>query len=175
MKTMKELILGGARSGKSALAQQRAEQSGLKVTYIATARVLDEEMAARIARHRQVRPAAWKLVEEPLALARTLQASAAADRCLLVDCLTLWLSNLLAASEARLAVEKHALLEILPMLPGYLILVSNEVGQGIVPANPLARRFRDEAGWLHQALARCCERVILTVAGLPLTLKDIIR
>ena len=173
MNSMKELILGGARSGKSALAQQRAEQSGLSVTYIATARVLDEEMAARIARHRQVRPAAWKLVEEPLALARMLQANATADRCLLVDCLTLWLSNLLAENEARLAIEKQALLETLPTLPGHLILVSNEVGQGIVPANPLARRFRDEAGWLHQALAPCCERVILTVAGLPLTLKDI--
>jgi adenosylcobinamide kinase/adenosylcobinamide-phosphate guanylyltransferase len=173
MKTMKELILGGARSGKSALAQQRAEQSGLTVIYIATASVLDEEMASRIARHRQARPPAWQLVEEPLALARTLQASAAPDRCLLVDCLTLWLSNLLAENEARLASEKHALLETLPMLPGHLILVSNEVGQGIVPTHPLARRFRDEAGWLHQALAHCCERVILTVAGLPLILKDI--
>jgi adenosylcobinamide kinase/adenosylcobinamide-phosphate guanylyltransferase len=174
-KRMKELILGGARSGKSALAQQRAEQSDLRVTYIATAGVLDEEMAARIAWHRQSRPAAWELVEEPLALAETLQANAATDRCLLVDCLTLWLSNLLTAGEERLTVEKQALLATLPLLPGYLILVSDEVGQGIVPTNPLARRFRDEAGWLHQALARCCERVILTVAGLPLTLKDTTR
>ncbi len=169
---MKELILGGARSGKSTLAQQRAEQSGLAVTYIATARVLDREMAERIVRHRQSRPAGWRLLEEPLALAQALQIHAAADRCLLVDCLTLWLSNLLAASEERLRYEKQTLLEILPALPGYLILVSSEVGQGIVPVNPLARRFRDEAGWLHQALAQHCERVTLTVAGLPLTLKD---
>jgi len=169
---MKELILGGTRSGKSALAQQRAGQSGLAVTYIATARLLDREMAERIIRHRQARPAGWQVVEEPLALAQALQANAATDRCLLVDCLTLWLSNLLAASEERLLDEKQALLETLPALPGYLILVSNEVGQGIVPVNSLARRFRDEAGWLHQALAHCCDRVTLTVAGLPLTLKD---
>jgi len=169
---MKELILGGARSGKSALAQQRASESGLKVIYIATAQVLDQEMAERIALHRQARPAGWRLVEEPLALAQALQAHAAADRCLLVDCLTLWLNNLLAQSEDRLLLEKQALLETLPALPGSIILVSNEVGQGIVPVNPLARRFRDEAGWLHQALAQCCERVTLTVAGLPLSLKD---
>ena len=169
---MKELILGGARSGKSALAQQRAEESGLEVVYIATAQVLDQEMAERIGRHRQARPAGWRLVEEPLALAQALQAHAAADRCLLVDCLTLWLNNLLAQSEDRLLLEKQALLETLPTLPGTIILVSNEVGQGIVPVNPLARRFRDEAGWLHQALAQCCDRVTLTVAGLSLTLKD---
>lgn len=168
---MQELILGGARSGKSALAQQRAGQSRLAVTYIATARALDEEMAARIARHRSARPAAWTLVEEPLRLAATLQAHAAAERCLLVDCLTLWLSNLLAEGEARLALEKQALLETLPGLPGHIILVSNEVGQGIVPGNALARRFCDEAGRLHQALAALCERVTLTVAGLPLPLK----
>ncbi len=172
---MKELILGGARSGKSALAQQRAEHSTLAVTYIATAQVLDVEMAGRIARHQQARPAGWRLVEEPLALAQTLLRHAAADRCLLVDCLTLWLSNLLSQNAARLTVEKQALLDSLPDLPGYIILVSNEVGQGIVPLNPLARRFRDEAGGLHQALAPCCERVTLTVAGLPLTLKDITR
>jgi len=169
---MKELILGGARSGKSALAQQRAEESGLEVVYIATAQVLDQEMAERIGRHRQARPAGWRLVEEPLALAQALQAHAAADRCLLVDCLTLWLNNLLAQSEDRLLLEKQTLLETLPTLPGTIILVSNEVGQGIVPVNPLARRFRDEAGWLHQALAQCCERVTLTIAGLPLSLKD---
>jgi adenosylcobinamide kinase/adenosylcobinamide-phosphate guanylyltransferase len=169
---MKELILGGARSGKSALAQHHALQSGLRVIYIATATVMDEEMAARIARHRRERPADWKLAEEPLALAKTLQENAAPSHCLIVDCLTLWLSNLLAAGETCLAVEKQALLSILPELPGDVILVSNEVGQGIVPANPLARCFRDEAGWLHQAVAQHCERVLLTVAGFPLTLKD---
>lgn len=169
---MKELILGGARSGKSALAQQRAERGGRAVTYIATARPLDDEMIERIERHRLARPAAWRLVEEPLALADALAGCAAADRCLLVDCLTLWLSNLMIEGDDRLIAEKQALLDRLPALPGHIILVSNEVGQGIVPLNPVARRFRDEAGWLHQALARCCERVTLTVAGLPLTLKD---
>lgn len=169
---MKEFILGGARSGKSAFAQQRAHTSQLKVFYLATAEAGDAEMATRIARHRAERPADWYLVEEPLALAAALRTHAAPDRCLLVDCLTLWLSNLLAASDERLLAERSALLEALPALPGHIVLVSNEVGQGIVPTHPLARRFRDEAGWLHQAIARHCDRVIFVVAGLPLTLKD---
>jgi adenosylcobinamide kinase/adenosylcobinamide-phosphate guanylyltransferase len=169
---MKILILGGARSGKSALAQQHALQSGRRVIYIATATAMDEEMRVRIARHRRTRPADWKLIEEPLALANALQENAASDHCLLVDCLTLWLNNLLAAEETRLESEKRALLSILPALSGQVILVSNEVGQGVVPANPLARCFRDEAGWLHQTVAQHCERVLFTVAGLPLTLKD---
>jgi adenosylcobinamide kinase/adenosylcobinamide-phosphate guanylyltransferase len=169
---MKELILGGARSGKSACAEQRAVASGLAIVYVATAQALDAEMAERIARHQQSRPADWTLVEEPLALARTLRAQAAPERCLLVDCLTLWLSNLLAAGDTRLEQERGALLEALPRLPGHLIFVSNEVGQGIVPAHPPARRFRDEAGRLHQELAQRCDRVTLTVAGLPLALKE---
>ena len=169
---MKELILGGARSGKSALAQQRAGQSGLPVTYLATASPLDEEMAARIARHRRERPSNWTVVEEPLALAQAMRDQADTSRCLVVDCLTLWLANLLAEGDEQLALEKQALLATLPGLPGHIILVSNEVGQGIVPVDSSARRFRDEAGWLHQELARRCERVTLSVAGLPLTLKD---
>jgi adenosylcobinamide kinase/adenosylcobinamide-phosphate guanylyltransferase len=111
-------------------------------------------------------------VEEPLALAAALRAHAAANRCLLVDCLTLWLSNLLAVGDDRLTVEIDELLDALPTLPGHLLLVSNEVGQGIVPANPLARRFRDEAGWLHQKIADRCDRVVFTITGLPLILKD---
>lgn len=169
---MKELILGGARSGKSTFAQRRATATGLNVIYLATAQAGDAEMAERISRHRAERPAVWGLVEEPLALASTLQIHAAVDRCLLVDCLTLWLGNLLAAGEDRLDTERRALLDTLPNLPGQILLVSNEVGQGIVPINPLARRFRDEAGQLHQALAHRCDRVTLVVAGLPLTLKD---
>ena len=169
---MKELILGGARSGKSAFAQRRATASGLSVIYLATAQAGDAEMVERIARHRAARPGDWGLVEEPLALAAALRAHAAPNRCLLVDCLTLWLSNLLAAGEDALAAETGALLTALPALPGHLLLVSNEVGQGIVPANPLARRFRDEAGLLHQAVADCCDRVSFVIAGLPLTLKD---
>lgn len=172
---MRELILGGTRSGKSAYAEQRVRASGLQVTYIATAEAGDGEMAARIALHRARRPAEWTTVETPLALAETLRREAKADRCLLVDCLTLWLSNLLAGPEGndeRLEREKTLLLDILPRLPGHIHLVSNEVGQGIVPMNPLARRFVDETGLLHQALAQCCERVVLVTAGLPHILKD---
>jgi adenosylcobinamide kinase/adenosylcobinamide-phosphate guanylyltransferase len=169
---MKQLILGGARSGKSGFAQRQALASGLAVTYLATAQAGDAEMVERIARHRAERPAGWELVEEPLALAAALRLHATPNRCLLVDCLTLWLSNLLAAGDGRLTAETVALLEALPALPGQVLLVSNEVGQGIVPANPLARRFRDETGRLHQAIAGRCDRVILVVAGLPLTLKE---
>ncbi|HOB60905.1 MAG TPA: bifunctional adenosylcobinamide kinase/adenosylcobinamide-phosphate guanylyltransferase [Candidatus Competibacteraceae bacterium] len=169
---MKEFILGGARSGKSAFAQSQALASGLPVTYLATAQAGDAEMAERITRHRAERPSDWGLIEEPLALATALHTHAAADRCLLVDCLTLWLSNLLAAGDETLAAETQALLSLLPALPGRILLVSNEVGQGIVPAHPLARRFRDEAGRLHQAIAQRCDRVSFVIAGLPLTLKD---
>ena len=169
---MKELILGGTRSGKSAFAQQRATASGLDVIYVATAEVGDAEMAERIARHRAERPADWGLIEEPLALAAALRTHATPDRCLLVDCLTLWLCNLLAAGDQRLILEINALLEMLPTLPGQILLVSNEVGQGIVPDNPLARRFRDEAGYLHQKIAARCERATFIIAGLPLPLKD---
>ncbi|MFZ4789696.1 MAG: bifunctional adenosylcobinamide kinase/adenosylcobinamide-phosphate guanylyltransferase [Candidatus Competibacteraceae bacterium] len=169
---MKELILGGARSGKSAFAQRRAGASGLPVIYLATAEAHDAEMTARIVRHRADRPADWGLVEEPLALAAALHTHAAPDRCLLVDCLTLWLSNLLAVGDERLEMEIRALTLTLPTLSGQILLVSNEVGQGIVPANLLARRFRDQAGLLHQQIAACCDRVTFVIAGLPLTLKD---
>ena len=169
---MQQLILGGARSGKSRLAEQLAADSGLAVTYIATSQPLDGEMDQRVRVHRERRPAHWGLVEEPLALADTLQRHAAAGRCLLVDCLTLWLTNLLMLEDsARLAVERDALLRVLPELPGDIIFVSNETGLGVVPLGELTRRYVDEAGWLHQALAERCERVVLTVAGLPLTLK----
>jgi len=169
---MKELILGGVRSGKSRLAEQHARAAGGEVCYIATATAEDAEMRQRIARHRQRRPSAWRLIEEPLRLATVLRQQAAADRCLLVDCLSLWLTNLLLAGDADLlAREREALLETLPDLPGRIILVSNETGMGIVPVAELARRFCDEAGLLHQALAGICDRVILTVAGLPHVLK----
>jgi adenosylcobinamide kinase / adenosylcobinamide-phosphate guanylyltransferase len=169
---MPTLILGGARSGKSALAERLASASGREVVYVATAQAGDEEMARRIAHHRARRPASWHSVEEPLALAAALQAHARADRCLLVDCLTLWLSNLLADAEPeRFERERAALLAVLPALPGEIVLVSNEVGLGIVPLGELTRRFVDEAGRLHQALAASCERVLFVAAGLPLALK----
>jgi adenosylcobinamide kinase/adenosylcobinamide-phosphate guanylyltransferase len=169
---MHELILGGARSGKSRLAERLAAESGLAVTYIATSQALDGEMSARIRHHRERRPLHWGLVEEPLELARVLGEQAGADKCLLVDCLTLWLTNLLMLEdEARLQAERHALLESLASLPGRVILVSNETGLGVVPLGELTRRYVDEAGWLHQALAERCERVVFTVAGLPMVLK----
>lgn len=169
---MRSLILGGARSGKSALAESLAGDSGLEVVYLATAQAGDAEMAARIARHRAQRPAHWLCVEEPLALAAALREHARADRCVLVDCLTLWLSNLLGETDPyRYLDERRYLLETLPKLPGEILLVSNEVGLGIVPLGELSRRFVDEAGRLHQALAASCERVLFVAAGLPIAMK----
>ena len=169
---MAELILGGARSGKSRLAERMACESDLQVTYIATSQPLDAEMSARIAHHRDRRPAEWTSIEEPLALSAVLREQAREGRCLLVDCLTLWLTNLLMLDDvARLAFERDALLDCLPALPGLVLLVSNETGLGVVPMGELSRRYIDEAGWLHQAVAERCERVVFTVAGLPLILK----
>lgn len=169
---MKQLILGGVRSGKSRLAEQHAIATGLPVVYIATAQAQDAEMQERIQHHQTNRPQHWTVLEEPLALAQALQAQAMDGRCVLVDCLTLWLTNLLCLqNEIRLQQEIEALLETLPNLPGEIILVSNETGMGIVPLGELTRRYCDEAGRLHQAIAARCESVILTVAGLPLTLK----
>ena len=163
---MRTLILGGARSGKSALAERLAHESGHEVVYIATGQAHDEEMAARIAHHRASRPTHWQSVEEPLALAAALRAHARPGRCVLVDCLTLWLSNLLGAEDAgRLAEERAALLDVLPSLTGQVLLVSNEVGLGVVPLGELTRRFVDEAGRLHQALAAQCDRVLFVAAG----------
>ncbi|KPW27987.1 Cobinamide kinase/cobinamide phosphate guanylyltransferase [Pseudomonas amygdali pv. mellea] len=169
---MLQLILGGARSGKSRLAEKLAADSALKVIYIATSQPLDGEMNQRVASHRARRPEHWGLVEEPLELARVLRENAASDRCLLVDCLTLWLTNLLMLDDPeRLLQEREALLDSLAGLPGEIIFVSNETGLGVVPLGELTRRYVDEAGLLHQALAERCQRVVLTVAGLPLTLK----
>ncbi len=163
------------RSGKSAFAQRRARESGKAVTFVATATANDQEMAQRIARHRAERPRDWRLVEEPFQLADVLKSEAAEERCIVVDCLTLWLTNLLGAEAGtdgrRLAYERRSLLETLSDLPGLVILVSNEVGMGIVPLGELSRRFCDESGRLHQDLAALCDRVILTVAGLPHVLK----
>jgi len=169
---MHQLILGGARSGKSRLAETLAVDTALPVIYVATSQPQDGEMNARVALHRQRRPGHWGLIEEPIELARVLREHAVADRCLLVDCLTLWLTNLLMLEDPqRLALERDHLLETLATLPGEIIFVSNETGLGVVPLGELTRRYVDEAGWLHQALAERCQRVVLTVAGLPLTLK----
>jgi adenosylcobinamide kinase/adenosylcobinamide-phosphate guanylyltransferase len=169
---MHTLILGGARSGKSALAERIAQASAREVVYVATAQARDGEMAERIAHHRGRRPSSWLSVEEPLALADALRSHARADRCVLVDCLTLWMSNLLGGDDmTRFEHECAALLDVVPTLPGELLFVSNEVGLGVVPMGELTRRFVDEAGRLHQALAARCERVLFVAAGLPLALK----
>lgn len=170
---MIELILGGARSGKSRFAEQRAQQSGKKKIYIATAQVLDDEMSERVKAHQQRRTADWQTIEEPKALATTLQQVTDKEHCVLVDCLTLWLSNLLQLDDVNdWQHERAALLETLPTLPGHIILVSNEIGSGIVPMGELTRRFVDESGWLHQDIAQISDRVSLVIAGLVQTLKD---
>lgn len=169
---MRELILGGVRSGKSRLAEQHASASGLEVVYVATAQVLDEEMRQRIAQHQARRPEHWQVVEAGYDLAQVLRQQAQAHRCVLVDCLTLWLTQLLCAEDASLLHrELDALLAVLPGLPGQIILVSNETNMGVVPLGELSRRYCDEAGRLHQQLGAVCEHVILTVAGLPLMVK----
>ncbi|WP_027859343.1 bifunctional adenosylcobinamide kinase/adenosylcobinamide-phosphate guanylyltransferase [Marinobacterium jannaschii] len=169
---MKQLILGGARSGKSRLAQERASGCGAEVIYIATATAgEDSSMAQRIERHRQNRPQVWQVIEEPLYLADQLREQASEGRVILVDCLTLWLTNLLLKDRQLMAEQVDKLQRQLPELPGQIILVSNEVGLGIVPMGELSRTFQDETGLLHQRLAELCDKVTLTVAGLPLELK----
>ncbi|MDF1614229.1 bifunctional adenosylcobinamide kinase/adenosylcobinamide-phosphate guanylyltransferase [Desulfurivibrio dismutans] len=169
---MRELILGGVRSGKSSLAERLAAESGLAVTYLATARADDVEMQERIRHHQASRPTDWGLVEVKHDLAAVLAARMAPERCLLVDCLTLWLTGLLLAEDENLlAAETAALLALLPDIQGRLIMVGNETGLGVVPMGALTRRFCDEAGRLHQRLAARCDRVIMTVAGLPQVLK----
>ena len=164
------LVLGGARSGKSRYAQTLAEASGLRPLLIATAQAHDAEMAERIARHAALRGARWTLVEEPVALAEALRREARKDRIVVVDCATLWLSNLLLQDD-DLAAATQDLAQSVAGLAGPVIFVSNEAGCGIVPENALARAFRDAQGLLNQALAEACEAVVLVSAGIALRLK----
>ncbi len=167
-----ELILGGTRSGKSRLAEKTAIESHLEVIYIATASAQDAEMAQRIQTHQNQRPDHWTVIEEPLYLAQILLDHASERRCLLVDCLTLWLTNLLMLKDQRILNQQtDSLLKCLEKLPGLTILVSNETGLGIIPMGELSRRFSDEAGFLHQRLGEVCDRVTFTVAGLAQVLK----
>ncbi len=173
---MIELVLGGARSGKSRYAENYATEFNGEVLYLATAFPGDEEMAARIKRHVGGRPVHWKTIEEPVRLASTLLENDGAGKLFLVDCLTLWLSNILfsdaeIANEQRFEHEKTELFAVLPSLKADILMVSNEVGQGIVPLNAMSRRFVDEAGWLHQKLAKMSDRVTFVTAGLPQKLK----
>ena len=164
------LVLGGARSGKSRHAETLLEGGAGPCVYLATAEAGDAEMAARIAAHRERRGLRWTTVEEPLELVAALARISTQENAVLVDCLTLWLGNLLAAGRDP-GAEGERLLAALPGLPGPVVFVSNEVGQGVVPMTALARRFVDEAGRLHQALAAAADTVILMTAGLPLPLK----
>jgi adenosylcobinamide kinase/adenosylcobinamide-phosphate guanylyltransferase len=166
----KILALGGARSGKSGFARRTAEATGLNLVLIATASALDAEMAARIAHHRQERSAGWRTLEEPLELSAMLAASAAPGSVVVVDCLTLWLTNVMLAGR-DVEAATAGLADAVAACAGSVILVSNEVGQGIVPEAPLGRAFRDAQGQLNQAVAAVCSDVVLMVAGLPLRLK----
>lgn len=175
---MKHLILGGARSGKSSFAErtiiQISKQTQATLVYVATAQAGDDEMAQRIQQHQETRNTDWHLIEEPLDLASVLN-KASANQCLLIDCLTLWLSNCLHVDEHSQkyswSQRKSEFLDALQNCPAAIILVSNEVGQGIVPMGELSRRFVDESGWLHQELARLCEKVSFITAGLESKLK----
>ncbi len=163
------LVLGGARSGKSRHAEALVEALPGPWTYIATAQAYDDEMRTRIAEHRARRPKGWVTVDAPLALAAAIR-DVPAGRPILVDCLTLWLTNVMLA-EQDLTAAREDLLAACATAPGPLVLVGNEVGLGIVPENALARRFRDETGRLHQELAARAGRVIFMVAGLPMQVK----
>ncbi len=164
------LILGGARSGKSRHAESLVEQAGGRLVYLATAEARDEEMRARIREHQRRRGDRWQTIEEPLDLVAALTKHAAPECAILVDCLTLWLSNLMGAGR-NVDGEVANLVAALPNLDGAILFVSNEVGMGIVPENALARSFRDQAGRLNQQVAAAADRVVFVAAGLPLVLK----
>ena len=167
-----QLILGGARSGKSRLAEQIAKDSNLNVTYIATAQAFDREMQARIEHHQAQRPRHWTVIEEPLYLADCLIELDQPNQLILVDCLTLWMSNLLMHENAELQMQQcQKLLDIVPILQAEVILVSNETGLGVIPMGEISRKFVDESGRLHQQLGQIAEKVIFCVAGFPMMLK----
>lgn len=176
MEKMIELVLGGARSGKSSYAELQATESEKPVIYIATAEAGDGEMQVRINLHRQNRPQHWQTIEEPIALAKTIAENSGENTLVLVDCLTLWLNNILfdkqgEVQQALFATESNKLLNVLTTFSDQLILVTNEVGQGIVEMNKMTRRFVDEAGLLHQRIAALSDRVVFVTAGLPQVLK----
>jgi adenosylcobinamide kinase/adenosylcobinamide-phosphate guanylyltransferase len=164
------LVLGGARSGKSAYAERLVAASGLEAIYVATAAPGDTEMAERIAEHRKRRGPAWRTVEAPVNLESALAEEAGEGRAVLVDCLTLWLSNLMFA-DANVEKRGAKLAETARNVAGLRVFVSNEVGLGLVPETPLGRRFRDAQGRLNQAMAAVADHVVFMAAGLPLVLK----
>lgn len=169
---MMQLILGGARSGKSRLAEQTAKDSGLAVIYIATAQAFDAEMQDRIHHHQTQRPGHWTVIEEPLYLANCLIELDQPNQVILVDCLTLWMSNLLMHENPELQMQQcQKLLDILPILESDVILVSNETSLGVIPMGEISRKFVDESGRLHQQLGQIADKVVFCVAGFPMILK----
>lgn len=167
-------ILGGARSGKSRHAEQLAktyEQQGKRIIYVATAGRYDDEMAKRIEHHQQSRPKHWQTIEEQYDLAKIFAQYNDEQSVILVDCLTLWLSNLLCQENEQFQTYKNELLNELQKTRATVILVSNETGLGVVPMGRLTRQFVDESGWLHQTIAQMAQRVVFCVAGLPMVLK----
>ncbi|WP_068316249.1 bifunctional adenosylcobinamide kinase/adenosylcobinamide-phosphate guanylyltransferase [Polycladidibacter hongkongensis] len=164
------LVVGGARSGKSAYAERLVEASGRACVYVASGQAFDGEMQERIGQHQSRRGAQWRTVEEPLDLAGVVARESAAETCLLIDCLTLWTSNLMHAG-CELDTAANELCAALLRARGPVVLVSNEVGLGIVPENKLARRFRDEAGRINQQVANACDTVMFMASGQALQLK----
>lgn len=175
---MIQLILGGARSGKSSYAELQATKIENNACYIATATAGDEEMSSRIKHHRESRPSHWRLIEEPYKLAKSIELENNKEQVILIDCMTLWLSNWICKIQQQPSQredwlqEKENLLATLSSSNAEIIMVSNEVGSGIIPMGELTREFVDQAGWLNQSLAKIADRVVLVTAGLPLTLKE---
>lgn len=168
---MIELIVGGARSGKSGYALSKAQQYKGNQTFVATAEARDDEMQSRIVRHQEERDSSWHLIEEPRELSKLINQFSKGD-VVLVDCLTLWLTNWLCSETPEFwGDEKKAFIVALQQSPANWLLVSNEVGMGVTPMGDLSRQFMDECGWLHQELAQIADRVTLVMFGLPQTLK----
>lgn len=166
----KHLVLGGARSGKSRYAESLAKELGLPVTYLATATIYDDEMQARVEKHQTDRPASWQTLEVPFALGKAIRANRSEEHVVLVDCLTLWLMNILDQGQLERSVDE--LLLTLSETSGPIIMVSNEITMGVVPMGELSRRFVDELGRLHQSIAAVSEHVTLVVAGIPVSIKS---
>jgi len=176
---MIHLVIGGARSGKSSFAEKQASNSssqsdlGKDVVYVATATIGDEEMRERIEHHRQSRPQNWQLIEEPFDLSKVIAIHSESNKTLIIECMTLWLTNWLCTNDVESwKDEKHAFIDALMMSKAEVIIVSNEVGSGIVPMGELSREFVDQAGWLNQALTEVADKVTLVVAGCPLAIKS---
>ncbi|WP_188381100.1 bifunctional adenosylcobinamide kinase/adenosylcobinamide-phosphate guanylyltransferase [Oxalicibacterium faecigallinarum] len=180
---MRTMVIGGTRSGKSTYAESLAKASGKQLIYVATSEAGDDEMMHRIVHHRARRDAAWVTLEEPIALAAIIEQHSTPDSVLLIDCLTVWLSNLLFSEAmafpeigiieppAIFHTQSNAFFQALASARGDIVLVTNEVGQGVVPTGAISRWFVDESGRMNQAVAALCDRVVLVTAGLPLTLK----